>query len=137
MHANIFVSVVGCRCFPHSDAKRDDFDTKIIESIKATPHAAHPMNETNTKECLAEREGPRCQHGAKKVSKTIKLEPKGEPERAKEPSKTPLRNRAAKSIQKGCQVNSTKRLLWILLPQFSKCYVLSKQDLQFPKVILS
>ena len=68
--------------------------------LKATPHAVDPLNEIKKKECLAEREGFRCQHEAKKVSKTIEMGSKEEPKRAKEPSNTPLRHMVATNIKK-------------------------------------
>ena len=73
---------------------------QVAADLKATPHAADPLNEMKKKECLAERESCQCQNEFEKVSKTIKLEPKGMAKRPKEPSQTSVRNRVAKSIQK-------------------------------------
>ena len=61
----------------------------------------NPSNDMDKKERLAEREGFRCQNGASEVSKTIKLEPKVQPQRAKEPStKNTLAEQGRKKYRK-------------------------------------
>ena len=49
----------------------------VAADLKATSHAADPLNEMKKKKFLVESEGFRCKNRTKKVSKRTKLEPKG------------------------------------------------------------
>ena len=79
--------------------------------LKATPHAADPLNEMKKKKCLAEREGFRYQNSTKNVSKTS-----GTKREAKTRQGTFKDTLAEQGRKKYAPPNSTKRLLWILPP---------------------